>query len=51
MYLNYFPSLLPIKGNRMITRSHRCKQVVHRAKQNATSQETQLIRFQTNNSF
>lgn len=35
----------------MITRSHRCKQVVHRAKQNATSQETQLIRFQTNNSF
>lgn len=35
----------------MITRSHRCIQLVHRAKQNATSQETQLIRFQTNNSF
>lgn len=35
----------------MITCSHRCIQVVHRAKQNTTSQETQLNRFQSNNSF
>ena len=35
----------------MITCSHRCIQMVHRAKQNTTSQETQLIRFQSNNSF
>ena len=35
----------------MITCSHRCIHVIHRARQNTTSQETQLIRFQSNNSF
>lgn len=35
----------------MITCSHRCIRAVHRAKQNTTSQETQLIRYQSNNSF